>query len=84
MDKLLLFCISFLLLVAGGALAQDVRDNFDNTADFSKTTAANSIRVFGGWTLQIQMGPFQVSDTANWRSRCGSKTRKDEKYPRLD
>jgi hypothetical protein len=22
--------------------------------------AANSIRVFGGWTLQIQMGPFQV------------------------
>ena len=36
MSKLPLFCISFLLLVAGGALAQDVRYNFDNTADFSK------------------------------------------------
>ena len=25
-----------------------------------RVDAANSIRVFGGWTLQIQMGPFQV------------------------
>ena len=28
--------------------------------DRQPVDAANSIRVFGGWTLQIQMGPFQV------------------------
>jgi hypothetical protein len=32
MSKLPLFCIGFLLLVAGGAVAQDVRSNFDNLA----------------------------------------------------
>jgi len=26
----------------------------------SPVDAANSIRVFGGWTLQIQIGAFQV------------------------
>src|SRR5271165_746310 len=31
-----------------------------NEETIQAVDAANSIRVFGGWTLQIQMGPFQV------------------------
>jgi hypothetical protein len=36
MNKFPLCCITFLLLVVAGALAQDVRYNFDSTANFSK------------------------------------------------
>ena len=36
MNKFSLFCVTLLLLVAKSALSQDVRYNFDNTADFSK------------------------------------------------
>jgi len=36
MNKPPLFCITFLLIMASIALSQNVRYNFDNTADFSK------------------------------------------------
>ena len=36
MNKFPLCCITFLLLVVAGALGQDVRYNFDSTANFSK------------------------------------------------
>ena len=36
MIKFRLFCIALLLLTASSALSQDIRYNFDNTADFSK------------------------------------------------
>jgi hypothetical protein len=36
MNKSSLFCIAFLLLIAGSALSQDVTFKFDDTADFSK------------------------------------------------
>ena len=36
MNKLSLFCITFLLLTASSALSQDVDFKFDDTADFSK------------------------------------------------
>jgi hypothetical protein len=36
MNKLSLFCITFLLLTASSALSQDVNFKFDDTADFSK------------------------------------------------
>jgi len=36
MNKSPLFCITFLLIMASIALSQNVRYNFDNTADFSK------------------------------------------------
>jgi hypothetical protein len=36
MNKFLPFCFTFLLLVVSSALSQDVRYNFDSTADFSK------------------------------------------------
>ena len=36
MSKFRLFCVALLLLTASGALSQDIRYNFDNTADFSK------------------------------------------------
>jgi len=48
---------------------------------------ANSILVFGGWTLQIQRfrwGPFQLGGIANWRSRRGSKTHRGQKRRRLE
>jgi len=36
MSKFPLFCIAWLLLTASSALSQDIRYNFDDTADFSK------------------------------------------------
>ena len=36
MNRFPLFGIAFLLLMANSVLSQDVRYNFDNTADFSK------------------------------------------------
>ena len=36
MNKFSLFCVTLLLLVASSAQSQDVRYNFDNSADFSK------------------------------------------------
>ena len=36
MNKFRLFCITFLLLTVGSAVSQDVRYNFDSTANFSK------------------------------------------------
>ena len=36
MSKFRLFCVAFLLLMASGALSQEVHYDFDNTADFSK------------------------------------------------
>ena len=36
MSKFPLFCIAWLLLAASNALSQDIRYNFDDTADFSK------------------------------------------------
>ena len=38
-----------------------IRGNADgHLMDVAAGGAANSIRVFGGWTLQIQMGPISV------------------------
>jgi hypothetical protein len=36
MNKFPVFCIAFLLVLTSSALSQDVRYNFDDTADFSK------------------------------------------------
>jgi hypothetical protein len=39
---------------------QPKRSSLQRNLPKLRVDAANSIRVFGGWTLQIQMGPFQV------------------------
>jgi hypothetical protein len=41
-------------------VAANLRDLIRRMHQANPVDAANSIRVFGGWTLQIQMGPFQV------------------------
>jgi hypothetical protein len=42
---------------------------------------ANSIRVFGGWTLQIQMGPISGMRHRKLEITPRSVTHKDEKRP---
>jgi hypothetical protein len=49
--------------------------------------AANSIRVFGGWSLQIQMGPISVMSYAASQigdhAAVAKRTRTISDYPRL-
>jgi hypothetical protein len=44
-NKVLLFCTTLLLLTTNAALGQDVRYNFDNTADFSKFKTYKSVAI---------------------------------------
>ena len=51
MTKSRLFCIALLLLTASSALSQDIRYNFDNTADFSKFRAYKWVTLKSGAPL---------------------------------
>jgi len=56
MCKFPLFCIVWLLLAANSALSQDIRYNFDNTADFSK------FRTYKWVTLKPEASIDQLTD----------------------